>query len=112
MERTLLEDWLKINHLEIVIEKKIPSNLSMPWCAFIPGLTFVHGCVNMGAVEYGNTPEEAFNKLISLLTPHKVVIVRRQSLTLPIINTIKEQSILFIYHPSRKSEEIIEKLSS
>ena len=33
-------------------------------------------------------------------------------LTLPIINTIKEQSILFIYHPSRKSEEIIEKLSS
>ncbi|TAF68625.1 MAG: hypothetical protein EAZ58_08550, partial [Flavobacterium sp.] len=33
-------------------------------------------------------------------------------LTLPIINTIKEQSILFIYHPSRKSEEVIEKLSS
>jgi hypothetical protein len=33
-------------------------------------------------------------------------------LTLPIINTIKEQSILFIYHPSRKFEEVIEKLSS
>lgn len=33
-------------------------------------------------------------------------------LTQPIINTIKEQSVLFIYHPSRKSEDIIEKLSS
>jgi len=34
-------------------------------------------------------------------------------LTLPIINTIKEQSILFIYHPSRKTtEETIEKLTS
>ncbi|MEM0576778.1 murein L,D-transpeptidase catalytic domain family protein [Flavobacterium polysaccharolyticum] len=34
-------------------------------------------------------------------------------LTQPIINTIKEQSILFIYHPSRKTtDEIIEKLTS
>lgn len=35
-----------------------------------------------------------------------------KDLTLPIINTIKDQSILFIYHPSRKSEEVIEKLNS
>lgn len=33
-------------------------------------------------------------------------------LTMPIINTIKNQSILFIYHPSRKSVEEIEKLTS
>ena len=91
MEHINLEEWLKINQLEIVIEKKIPSTLSMPWCAFIPGLTLVHGCVNMGAIEYGNTPEEAFNLLKALLTPHKEVIIRRQSLTLPIINVFGEK---------------------
>ena len=88
MERTLLEDWLKINQLEIVIEKKIPSNLSMPWCAFIPGLKFRYGCVTMCVMDYGNTPEEAFNNLKSLLIVHTKVFIRSCETTLPMIDTI------------------------
>lgn len=33
-------------------------------------------------------------------------------LTVPIINTIKENSLLFIYHPSRKTKETFEALTS
>lgn len=35
-----------------------------------------------------------------------------QELTLPIINTIKENSLLFIYHPSRAVEKTLEPLTS